>query len=114
MGVSHVLPAFVTPGQRMMLATRIPPSYIQPLPPRNGKFDVEYPSAVDNPPLSDVNNTIVLSARPSASNLSRTMPTASSVSSIIAAYTGLSCTRRTLLSRSLPQGDALCGVIAAF
>ena len=54
----------MTAGQRMIVATRMPPSYSQPLPARSGTFDVGRPSAVDRPPLSDVNSTIVFFAEP--------------------------------------------------
>ena len=84
-GTSLVEPAFVIHGTRQIHGSRMPPSYIQPLPPRSGRLLVGIPSLVDRPPLSDVNTTIVFSVSPSSSSLSSTAPTASSIASTIAA-----------------------------
>ena len=52
---------------------------------RVGTVEVGEPSEVERPPLSEVKTMIVLSATPSRSSASRSVPTASSMLSIIAA-----------------------------
>ena len=64
----HRLPGVVTPGQRTIIGSRIPPSYIHPLPPRSGRLLVGCPSDVDSPPLSDMKNTTVFCSSPSRFN----------------------------------------------
>ena len=81
-GSLETVPAFTTPGQRMIRGTRIPPSYGKPLPERSGALCV----GPSRPPLSEVNTTIVLPALSVASSAAMTLPTASSTLWIIAAY----------------------------
>src|SRR3989442_496284 len=52
-GVEQTLPGLVAPGHFTSIGSRMPPSYSQPLPARNGTFQVGIPSAVDKPPLSE-------------------------------------------------------------
>ena len=85
--VSQVVPGLTTPGHRTIIGSRMPPSYIFPLPALSGAFDVTFKT----PPLSDMKKTIVWSARPSLSSVSHTRPTHWSTLSIIAAYVALCC-----------------------
>ena len=83
---SETVPARVTPGQRMTAGTRIPPSWMLPLPALSGALLVGVvPSTVSYmlPPLSDQNTMTVLSARSCCSRWSSTRPRlVSKVSSI--------------------------------
>jgi hypothetical protein len=84
-GAVTTLPGRATPGQRTISGTRIPPSYIQPLPARSGRLEVGEPSLVERPPLSLVKTTSVSSRRPRSSSACSTRPTARSIASIIPA-----------------------------
>src|SRR5690348_10729438 len=73
---SQVAPAGILPGHQAIVGSRMPPSNVLALNPRNGAL-----LAARVPPLSDVNNT---SVRPSSFNsrsLSTTRPTLQSTSS---------------------------------
>ena len=90
-GSAALDPAMIFPFQYMISGTLMPPSYNQPFPAFKGALDVGLPSAVLNPPLSDVKITSVLSSIPNWVSLSSILPMFASMFSIIAAYTGLSC-----------------------
>jgi len=74
-----------TPGQRTIRGSRVPPSYIQPLPSASGALQVGLPSEGASPPLSEVKTTTVSSAMPSSSSAARTRPMPSSMLCTIAA-----------------------------
>ncbi len=85
-GVSQTLPGLVTPGARMIIGSRTPPSYSQPLPERNGRLLVG-PGlrSVQRPPLSEKKQTTVFSASPRRSTAASTCPTLSSTAATIEA-----------------------------
>ena len=81
MGVELRLLAAMRLGQRIIVGTRMPPSYKLCFMPRSGKFDVTEPF----PPLSEVQTTIVFSLSFSWSSLRSSRPTFSSMCSTIPA-----------------------------
>ena len=80
-GVELRLPDAMRPGQRMIVGTRMPPSYRLCFMPRSGRFDVTEPL----PPLSDVQTTIVLSLSFNSSSRRSRRPTFSSMCSTMPA-----------------------------
>src|SRR5215510_6585605 len=73
-----IVPALMTPGQRMTQGARMPPSHVLGFPPLNG---VTPPSGnvMVSAPLSVVKTTIVLFACPMSSSFLRTRPMLSSI-----------------------------------
>ena len=68
-----------------MSGSRVPPSYIQPLPSDKGALQVGEPSEVARPPLSEVKMMTVFRACPAASSACSSRPMFSSTLSTIAA-----------------------------
>ena len=77
-GTRQKLSGRVTPGHLTIIGSRVPPSYIQPLPSASGSLQVGLPSAVARPPLSEVNTTTVSSATPASSRAFSSRPMFSS------------------------------------
>ena len=75
------VPGLITPGQRIAHGTRQPPSQLVSFSPRNG---VVPPSGqlMTSAPLSVEYITMVLSAMPSSSSLSSSLPTCPSCSTM--------------------------------
>ncbi|MNE73325.1 hypothetical protein D3C80_1693300 [compost metagenome] len=73
------------PGQRTSIGTRNPPSQVRPFSPRNeaapesGQWD-------RLTPLSEVNSTMVFSARPCSSRVFSSLPTSASSCRIASVY----------------------------
>src|SRR5262245_17217305 len=80
------VPGLMTPGHRMKLGTRQPPSQLVSFSPRKG---VQPPSGQlkHSAPLSVEYITMVLSVMPSSSSLSNSLPTCPSCSTIPSGYT---------------------------
>ena len=102
----------VTPGQRTIHGTRVPPSYAADLPLRSGPFRLAgLPARPDTPPLSLVNMTMVSSSSPFALSRSSRSPTALSTDSTMVAYAA------SRLGRSMYGGSnrsfAMTGVCTA-
>src|SRR5262250_379385 len=88
------VPGLITPGQRITIGARMPPSHVVSFPPLKG---VVPPSGklIASAPLSVVKTTIVLSSWPMSSNFLRTYPMLSSNCFIPA----------SLAPQSLPPGS---------
>ena len=92
-GTSQIEPGWVTPGQRTMNGTRVPPSYRLPLPLRSGALSVMSPASCDALALVAADAAVVAGEdqRPcsrrasSSSSVAMTRPTLSSTLAIIAA-----------------------------
>ena len=92
-GLRETLPGMVTPGARMMVGSRTPPSYSQPLPARSGRLqpgpDRPRPSVL-SPPLSLKKMTTVFWSSLSCLSLAKSVPTLSSTAATIDANAALS------------------------
>ena len=115
-GVCDTLPGWVTPGARMSVGSRTPPSYSQPLPARSGRLQPgpKRPRCrVLRPPLSLKNMTTVFSSSLSSVSLAKSTPTLSSTAATIVARAGLSCRRRLVPSCSGSVGVLPSNALAA-
>src|SRR6476620_334595 len=77
----HVVPAGIFPGHHITHGSRIPPSYVVPFPPRNGRAEPPAPPRASHGPLSDVKITSVFLSSFNSCSVSTTWPTLQASSS---------------------------------
>src|SRR4051812_49566053 len=85
-GVSQTDPAAILPGHQTTVGSRMPPSRVEPFPPRNGPATPPFLPCANHGPLSLVNKTSVFRSSFNSFRVRRTRPALQSTSSTQSPY----------------------------